>query len=971
MTEAFDLPKSPYKFLDYYEKKDRLIFFGRKAETRILLADVAVTRLVVLFAKTGTGKTSIINAGVRPALEERGYATFFIRVKKDPVESARRTILGLSDQEDSSQLELTPTWEGETFADKLENVARELVKPIVLFFDQFEEFFIYPFADANASGVAEEHTELERTAQVARKREFISNLATIYHNPQSRVHVVLSMREEWFVDLDMFRDEIPKIFHNDSNLRLRWFNESQAREAIQLPAAAFGVKVTDEVVDKLISDLSQNDEIEPAQLQIVCDTLWNHTEGKEIGLEDYEKLGQKGSSAIRVGGGGNVAKGILLGRIESEFKRIKDEEQIFLLYAILPKLRTEWDTKYVHEIRNLNKELARDEDHALRDIVTDDAAFEDLIGKLREDEGLLRNLLEWLKEQTGLIRYRKGLGDEQEFVELAHDYLVGSLDAMQQRIKAILPMRLLRQGIKDYRESGGTKLVSFEAFQRISKAADVLSVNNEQGELMFRAALHFGGVYARLWQERFAEAASADQSGSQATWEILRERVNDINDAPNVIDLLVELQTPETLDILKSVLANEQVASYALETLGRKETKQSVELLAEALKYPDLFAQAHKTLERFLRFPRNKQAASFAQNALVEFERESAKGLSEARLREDAGERSSVDLLAPDKGRAILDYLSEPVERPASLETHFGPLMTALTDSRVVLFLGADANVVESYPDQKTEHFPPNEKQIAEYIAETFNVDSRIKNAPLSLARVTQYVSLTQQTDELYAALNNLLDRSYTPPPTHRLLARLPRLLEKRGQGATGQVIITTNYDDSLERAFDIEGTPFDVLLFATSGEHRGRFIHIGADRNPQPIESPTHYHDLVPESRSVIIKAAGGLGVKGPERYVLTEDDFIEQVALSDFMGLVPVRLAARLRRSHFLFLGHSLREWNARVILRRVLGEQQRTAFRSWAVQGNPIHLDKQLWKMRGVDILNVPLERYVSELETNLLT
>src|SRR5262245_22524714 len=79
---------SPYQFLGYYNVADEGRFFGRDKEIRILLADVVVGRLVVLFARTGTGKTSLINAGVRPRLAERGYRTVVVRVGNDPFASA-------------------------------------------------------------------------------------------------------------------------------------------------------------------------------------------------------------------------------------------------------------------------------------------------------------------------------------------------------------------------------------------------------------------------------------------------------------------------------------------------------------------------------------------------------------------------------------------------------------------------------------------------------------------------------------------------------------------------------------------------------------------------------------------------------------------------------------------------------------------------------------------------------------------
>src|SRR3954468_3136326 len=82
----------PYKFLDSYGPDDRDIFVARDREAETLVGDIISSRLVVLFAKTGTGKTSLINAGVRPRLEDRGYATFFIRAREDPLQSARATL---------------------------------------------------------------------------------------------------------------------------------------------------------------------------------------------------------------------------------------------------------------------------------------------------------------------------------------------------------------------------------------------------------------------------------------------------------------------------------------------------------------------------------------------------------------------------------------------------------------------------------------------------------------------------------------------------------------------------------------------------------------------------------------------------------------------------------------------------------------------------------------------------------------
>ena len=204
----------PYKLLVPYGLDDKDLFFGRERETRVLLSDVVVSRLVVLFAKTGTGKTSLINAGVRPRLRDQGYTTYFIRVRRDPYASACEEL-----ERDKA---VGPLGEA-PFIDQLRTLVKRLGKrPVVLFFDQFEEFFLYGPDDP------------------AKMERFIADVAEAYRDEALGIQFVFSMREEFFVEMDAFRDKIPTIFHNESNLRLRWFTEKQARDAMVKPARAGG-----------------------------------------------------------------------------------------------------------------------------------------------------------------------------------------------------------------------------------------------------------------------------------------------------------------------------------------------------------------------------------------------------------------------------------------------------------------------------------------------------------------------------------------------------------------------------------------------------------------------------------------------------------------------------------------------------------------------------------------------------------
>jgi hypothetical protein len=101
------------------------------------------------------------------------------------------------------------------------------------------------------------------------------------------------------------------IFSAESSLRLRWLDDDQARAAITQPALAAGVSFTEEFTSALIEDLKDSDRegIEPARLQIVCDTIWA---SKCFDLEAYRALGR--------------AKGILGSRLERHATKLADGE---------------------------------------------------------------------------------------------------------------------------------------------------------------------------------------------------------------------------------------------------------------------------------------------------------------------------------------------------------------------------------------------------------------------------------------------------------------------------------------------------------------------------------------------------------------------------------------------------------------------------------------------------------------------
>ena len=174
----------------------------------------------------------------------------------------------------------------------------------------------------------------------------------------------------------------------------------------------------------------------------------------------------------------------------------------------------------------------------------------------------------------------------------------------------------------------------------------------------------------------------------------------------------------------------------------------------------------------------------------------------------------------------------------------------------------------------------------------------------------------------LYDELHSLLEATGSPGPVHRFLAGLPRLARERG--SEQPLLVTAGYDLALEQALLDAGEEFDVVIYLASGRHRGRFCHLAPDGSATPIESPnTYVAELALDRRPVVLKLYGRVDPNPGrqwESFVVSEDDYIGYLQLRDLAAALPVALAARLRRSHFLFLGYEMSDWHLRIVLNRL---------------------------------------------------
>jgi len=145
--------KSRYAGVRPFETEQQLLFRGRQQDIDSLFRFIQLEQLVVLFGKSGTGKSSLLNAGIIPKIKAEGTLTpIRIRFKawrKDattipPTETVRRLICKKSDESSTFITDLIDNDPSLWLSTKEFFIKNNGAKGLIMIFDQFEELFTYP-----------------------------------------------------------------------------------------------------------------------------------------------------------------------------------------------------------------------------------------------------------------------------------------------------------------------------------------------------------------------------------------------------------------------------------------------------------------------------------------------------------------------------------------------------------------------------------------------------------------------------------------------------------------------------------------------------------------------------------------------------------------------------------------------------------------------------------------------------------
>jgi len=340
--------KEPYKGLRPYEEIDQDNFFGRTVEKQILVDKILTNKLTLLFAASGVGKSSLLQAAVIPELKRPDRENLTVIYYKDwvndPSVTLKNTLFESLTQ--TQQLSASDMLAGMTTLPEFLHVGTLFIpnQPLVIVLDQFEEFFNY-----------------QRYSQYF--RPFIQQLTQAILDHRTATVFVIAMREDFALELNAFKPELPTLLF-ENFYRLERLTIENAKQAIVTPVARLGFRYEDGLLETLIKDLSQREQldrfgkvaevveahlvVEPPNLQMVCMQLWEiekHNPQQMLTRAAYESKGS--------------AKGLLKNYFREQISQFSAAEKK-LASAAFNYLVNKHGTKMAYPVGDLAKLLRVD-----------------------------------------------------------------------------------------------------------------------------------------------------------------------------------------------------------------------------------------------------------------------------------------------------------------------------------------------------------------------------------------------------------------------------------------------------------------------------------------------------------------------------------------------------------------------------------------------------------------------------------
>jgi formylglycine-generating enzyme required for sulfatase activity len=277
--------ENPYPGLRPFETSEAHLFFGRDRQIAELIARLERNRFVAVVGVSGSGKSSLVSAGLIPALQHGRVTDSSERWRIVVSRPAGAPFANLARKLSGAGLDPAPLRQSSY---GLIHVARHLPpdESLLVVVDQFEELFRYKDLETVTEESLRHHEQAASEAY-----EFVQLLlaASRYQPP---VYVVITMRSDYLGECAEFRD-LPEAL-NECQYLIPRLTRDQRRLAIECPLGA--TRISPALVQRVLNDAGD----EPDQLPILQHALmrtWSqwrkvdHGRERQIELQDYEVAG--------------------------------------------------------------------------------------------------------------------------------------------------------------------------------------------------------------------------------------------------------------------------------------------------------------------------------------------------------------------------------------------------------------------------------------------------------------------------------------------------------------------------------------------------------------------------------------------------------------------------------------------------------------------------------------------------------
>ena len=281
ISASVDIP-CPYLGLAAFREKDAALFFGREAFTQQMLEAVQQQSLVTVLGPSGSGKSSVVFAGLLPQLkEEDGWLLLTMRPDVNPSQSLATTLLEVLEPNLSEtdwlleRRKLSQTLENETLS--LEEIVTHILQKVenadklLLVVDQFEELYTL-------------------VPDPLTRRRFIDSLLTAGKSASSGLpfKIVLTMRADFLGQALLHRPFADTL--QESSLLLGPMSADELRQAIVEPARLAGTHFETGLVGRILDDVGSESGNLPL-LEFALTELWSwQTNEQQLTHVAYEQI---------------------------------------------------------------------------------------------------------------------------------------------------------------------------------------------------------------------------------------------------------------------------------------------------------------------------------------------------------------------------------------------------------------------------------------------------------------------------------------------------------------------------------------------------------------------------------------------------------------------------------------------------------------------------------------------------------